>query len=213
MINVILVEDHALFRLGLMSALKTMRLEVCVVGEAESGKRLFELLQTTNPDIVLLDIMLPDISGVEIAQRMQIEYPDIKILVISAESDQEIIKPLIEAGIKGYISKNQSATQDLMNAIRVINDGLEYFGKDIAQIIYNIYVSKKGSIDIELTDREREIIALCRDGIPSKEIAQQLNISPRTVDTHKNNIFKKLGITNTMEMVNYALKHGIITFD
>ncbi|MDL2297014.1 response regulator transcription factor [Bacteroidales bacterium OttesenSCG-928-C03] len=212
MIKLIIVEDHALFRLGLRAAIQSSNSDIAIVGEAEDGKTLFELLETVTPDIIILDVILPHISGIEIAHRLKRSYPQIKILVVSAENTESVVQALIEEGANGFISKNQCTTDELITAIQSIMDGIDYFGQDIASIIYNIYVSKIGIIKsaIDFTPREIEVINLCKEGLLSKEIAGKLNISRRTVDSHKNNIFKKLGINNTMEMVQYALKCGIV---
>jgi len=215
MIHVIVVDDHALFRLGAKSALNDKYFGISVVGEAESGTELFGILKTTHADIVLLDISLPDMSGIEIARRLRDEYPLIKILVISIDNTVSAVQALMNVGINGFISKRHGSADELPEAIHTIMDGFEYYGKDISRIIYDIYVSKEAEAGIitEFTKREKEIIALCRNGLMSKEIASHLKISPRTVDTHKNNIFKKIGINNSIEMVQYALKHGIITLE
>ncbi|MDR2980472.1 MAG: response regulator transcription factor, partial [Bacteroidales bacterium] len=112
------------------------------------------------------------------------------------------------AGINGFISKRQSNTFDLINAINSVMNNEEYFGRDITALIYDIFISKK--YDIPFTEREREIISICHKGLQSKEIAAQLNISAKTVENHKTNIFKKLGINNTVELVNWALKNELI---
>ena len=215
MINTILVDDHALFRLGVKSSITNEHKGICIVGEADSGKALFNLLKTVTPDIILLDIMLPDTTGVEIARKLRKEKPAIKILAISAENTSEIVHSMIDIGIEGFISKRQGSTGDIAVAIHTIMDGFEYFGSDISSIIYDVYVSRKDTINkpLEFTEREKEIISLCRDGLLCKEIANRLHISPRTVDNHKGNIFKKLGINNTIEMVQYATKYGIIRMD
>ncbi|MDH6312753.1 DNA-binding NarL/FixJ family response regulator [Parabacteroides sp. PFB2-10] len=215
MIRTILVDDHALFRLGVKSAIMNGHTDIGIVGEADSGTVLFCLLETTTPDIILLDILLPDMTGTTIARRLRKEYPAIKILAISAENTAEVVQEMIEIGIEGFISKRQGGVDEIAEAIRTIMNGYEYFGHDISAIIYKIYVSKKRTADVtpEFTDREREVIGLCRDGLLSKQIAERLCISSRTVDNHKNNIFRKLGINNTMEMVQYALKHGIIRIE
>lgn len=213
MIKLIIVEDHALFRLGLKAALASKKSEISIIGEAEDGKSLFALLKTGRPDIILLDIILPDISGVEIARRLRKDYPEIKILVLSSENSASTVQTLIDIGIDGFISKRQSASDELVEAIESVMNGFEYFGKDIAAIIYNVYVSKKRTEKAlsPFTDREKEIIALCKEGLLCKEIADRLCISPRTVDAHKNNIFKKLGINSALELTLYALKHDIIS--
>lgn len=215
MTNTILVEDHALFRLGVKSAIMNEHADICIVGEADSGTALFELLETTIPDLILLDILLPDISGIDIARRIKREYPGIKILAISAENTAVAVQDMLDIGVEGFISKRQGVAEEIVQAIRTIMNGYEYFGSDICSIIYKIYVSKKRTAEItsEFTAREREIIELCRDGLLGKQIADRLCISPRTVDNHKNNIFRKLGINNTMEMVQYALKNGIIRME
>ena len=215
MINAILVDDHALFRLGVKSAITSEHKDICIIGEADCGSTLFRLLKTITPDIILLDIVLPDTTGVEIARKLRKEKPEIKILAISAENTTEIVQSMISIGIEGFISKRQGGADDIAKAIRTIMDGYEYFGSDISSIIYKVYVSKKNTIIVapEFTEREKEIIDLCRDGLLSKEIADRLNISSRTVDNHKSNIFKKLGINNTIEMVQYATKNGLIRMD
>jgi DNA-binding NarL/FixJ family response regulator len=215
MIHVIIVDDHALFRIGVKSAMSGQYPDILITGEAECGSELFSLLETAEVDIVLLDILLPDMSGIEIARRLRMEYPALKILAISAENTAEIVRSLLDIGIEGFISKRQSGVNELAEAIRTVMSGLKYFGKDISTIIYKIYVSKKKTSEVtaEFTAREREIINLCHTGMLSKEIADRLNISTRTVDNHKNNIFRKLGINNTMEMVQYALKNGIIRME
>ena len=212
MIQVIVVDDHPLFRLGLKATFKDRHPDICVIGEADCGEALFRLLTTTTADIVLLDINLPDINGVEIARRLRRDYPAFKILAISAENTAETVKAMLEAGIDGFISKRQSDVNELAEAIRTVMSGLEYFGRDISTIIYDVFVSKRKTtvISSDFTEREKEIILACRDGLMCKEIADRLNISTHTVNAHKKNIFQKLGINNTMEMVQYALKNGII---
>jgi DNA-binding NarL/FixJ family response regulator len=212
MIKIIVVDDHPLFRIGIKSIFKEGNNDIVVIGEAECGSELFKLLAYSVPDMILLDINLPDVSGVEIAYRLKKEYPAIKILAVSAENTAETVKAMLDAGINGFISKRKSGTAELAEAIHSVMNGLEYFGRDISAIMYDIFISKKKTtiIPSEFTDREREIMLACRDGLLSKEIAARLKISINTVNTHKKNILQKLGINNTMEMVQYALKNGII---
>jgi DNA-binding NarL/FixJ family response regulator len=214
-IKIIIVDDHALFRIGVKGAIMFNMPDMQVVGEAESGEEFFDLLATTKADIVLLDIVLPDMSGIEIARRLKKDFPDLKILAVSAENTAVIVQSLLELGVDGFISKRQSDANDLIEAIRSVMNGVEYFGKDIAAIISKIYLTKKQTTEItpEFTAREREIITLCREGLLCKEIAERLNISIKTVNNHKTNIFEKLGMHTTMEMVQYALKQGIIKLE
>ena len=215
MINVLIVDDHELFRLGLRTAIENRHSDLFIVGEAETGAELFVLLERVTPDIVLLDIALPDMSGIEIARRLKSERPEIKILAISAENQSATVQALLDTGIEGFISKRHGGVEVFAQAIRSIMQGIEYYGKDISEIIYRIYVSKKRTVEVsnEFTTQEKRIIELCREGLPGKLIADNLNISLRTVNNHKNHIFRKLGINNTMEMVQYALKNGIIRIE
>jgi two-component system response regulator NreC len=190
--------------------------DICVVGEAACGTELFAALEDTETDVILLDVIMPGMSGIEIARLLRTTRPDVRILVLSSENTQQTLTELVEAGIDGFISKQKSAGPDeLPNAIRSIYYGSEYFGRDMAAILYRIYVSikKKTEATVEFTDRECEIIALCREGLRSKEIADRLFVSVRTIDTHKTNIFGKLGINNMKEVVKYAFEHGIIRID
>ena len=212
MINLIIVDDHELFRLGIKAMLSHEE-DIKIVGEAGNGRELFNLLATTVADIVLLDIIMPGMNGVEIARLLRKEYPALKILVLSSENSQEVLTDMMEAGIDGFISKQRSEGEnELAEAIRSIMLGFDYFGKDIASILYRIYVSirKQTEATTEFTPREKEIIALCRQGLLSKQIADLLCISSRTVDKHKDNIFEKLGIRSMKEVVKYAMEHGII---
>jgi DNA-binding NarL/FixJ family response regulator len=215
MTNVIVVDDHPLFRIGLKATFRENHPDIRLAGEADCGKALFRLLETTTADVVLLDINLPDMNGVDIARRLREEYPLLKILAISAENTAGVVKSLLDVGIDGFISKRQGGTAELSEAIRTVMSGMEYFGRDISAIIYEVFVSKRKTTAVthEFTDREKEIILACRDGLLCKEIADRLHISTHTVNAHKNNIFRKLGINNTMEMVQYALKNGIISVE
>jgi two-component system response regulator NreC len=213
MITIIICDDHLLFRLGIKAIIEAKYADIKIVGEADCGSALFDLLEKTAADVLLLDVHLPDISGIEIAKKLKNEYPNLKILTISSENSTETVQQLITIGIDGFISKRQGNTDDLGEAIRTIASGEEYFGRDISSIIYNIFVAKKHICTekkIDFTDREHEVIALCQKGLQCKEIADIMNISQNTVNTHKRNIFEKLGINNTMEMVQYALKNKII---
>ncbi|MDR0830372.1 MAG: response regulator transcription factor [Prevotellaceae bacterium] len=213
MINTIICDDHLLFRLGIKAIIEAKYADIKIVGEADCGAALFDLLKKTAADILLLDVKLPDMSGIEIAKKLKIDFPNLKILTISSENSAETVKQLIDIGVNGFISKRQGSTDDLGAAIRAIVSGEEYFGRDISSVIYDIFVAKRAICaekKIEFTDKEREIIAHCQKGLQCKEIADRMNISQNTVNTHKKNIFEKLGINNTMEMVQYALKNKII---
>jgi DNA-binding NarL/FixJ family response regulator len=211
-IRVIVVDDHNLFRMMLKTALRAEHPDIVITGEADCGETLFAMLPATHVDVALLDINLPDMGGADIARRLRRDYPDIKILAVSGENASATIQSMLAAGIDGFVSKQKSDINELAEAIRAVMNGIEHFGRDIASIIFDVYVAKKktSAVSDEFTDREREIIHLCRDGLLCKQIADQLGISVHTVNNHKRHIFQKLGINNTMEMVQYAIKTGII---
>ncbi|MCL2727279.1 MAG: response regulator transcription factor [Bacteroidales bacterium] len=215
LIRMIIVDDHNLFRIMLKATFQSEFPDIKIVGEAENGLELFRILDHTPADLVLLDINLPGMGGVEIARRLRRDHSALKILAVSAENTTETIKSMIETGIHGFVSKQRGSADELAQAIRAVMSDLEYFGRDIAAILFDLYVAKKKTTAVthEFTYREREIIYLCREGMIVKEIADRLGISVRTVVTHKEKIFSKLGINNTMEMVQYAIKNGIIKME
>ena len=212
MIKVIIVDDHELFRLGVRTAIKLSHPDIVITGEAGSGSEFFNVLATAEVDMVLLDIMLPDMSGIDIARRMKTEHPEVKILAVSAENSKETVQEMLHAGIEGFVSKVNTSADTLADAIRSVAQGLDYFGKDISEIINRIYIAKKKTTQIseEFSDTEKRIIECCFKGLSGKLIADHLCISLRTVDWHKSNIFRKLGINSTLEMVQFAVKNGII---
>ncbi|MBQ6576176.1 MAG: response regulator transcription factor [Bacteroidales bacterium] len=208
-IRIIIVEDHYLFRAGITSVLSSVKDKYDVVGEASTVAEFDALYEKTDADLLLLDIRLPDGNGIDIARKLSEEKSSLKILVLSAENDPSTITNLLDAGINGFISKN-APSQELFTAIDYIMEDGDYFGKDISKLIRDIRVAKKSAKE-PFTDRENEIIALCSEGLTAKEIAEKMHINVATVNTHKNNIFKKLGINNSVELVIYAIKTGIIT--
>ena len=215
-IQVIMVDDHRLFRMGAKACLRHTHPDICICDDVDSGEALFALPSLATADLVLLDINLPGgICGEEITVRLRREYPAVKILAISGENSAETIQAMLMAGIDGFISKQHSDIEEFAESIRTVTSGTEYFGRDIAAIMFDVFVSKKKTSvpTDEFTEREKEIILLSRDGLSCKEISARLEIGASTVHSHKKNIFQKLGINNTMEMVQYALKRGIIRVD
>ena len=215
MIKVIIVDDHELFRLGIRTAIENRHPDLNIAGEAESGAALFALLNRVDADIVLLDIALPDMSGIDVARRLKNERPALKILVISAENTIPVVQSMLNVDVEGFISKRRGGVDMFAEAIRSVMQGINYYGTDISEIIYSIYISKKKTAEVssDFTKQEKRIIELCSVGLPGKLIADRLGISISTVNNHKNNIFRKLGINNTMEMVQYAIKNGIIDIE
>ena len=171
---------------------------------------IYALLQGHSFDILLLDILLPGMNGIEVAKRMRSEYPKIKIIVLSVDSREYTLIQLLQIGIDGFVSKR--GTQDeVVRAIDCVENGVPFYGRDIAILIRDISDAKLNKQNTAaLTKRELEIIQACCDGLLGKEIAEKLNISLRAVNSHKTNIFNKLGISSSVELVRFAIEHGII---
>lgn len=233
MVKIFLVDDHALYRDGIRAALSKLTcFQTKIIGEAGSATEFFLSISAGKvPDLLLLDIMLPDLSGVEIARRMKKDYPDVKIIMLSSEVSEELITELIDIGVEGYLNK-LARKEDIHAALCAVVGGSQYFGSNVAKMMYNIYLNQqfaknttqnKASLTAEnqdenntsdsitFTERELEIMRQLCDGKLIKEIAEELNISTRTVETHKNNILKKLGFSNLIDLVKYAIKEGITT--
>ena len=211
-INTIIVDDHDLFRLGLRMAIELKHPDIKIVAEAKCGRDFFALLSNTSIDLVLLDIMLPDISGIEIVRKLKQEYPEIKILVISADCSMSAVKDMLDLGIEGFISKFDSSLDVFAEAIHAVMHGLEYYGKDISHIINQIYLAARKTTRAipEFSEQEKRIIECCHEGLSGKQIADRLNIAYKTMEWHKSNIFRKLKIHSTGELVSFATKNGII---
>lgn len=208
-LNIMIIEDLVLTRMGIRTALNNSGLDCKIVAEASTIAEAKDILKN-QPDIhlVLLDLMLPDGNGSEIVRHIKDNNISCKILIISADTNKQNILNLIDLGIDGFISKFTD-TDTLEAAITSVSNGIEFFGKDISEIIHAVSMSKAPQNDI-FTAREMEIMRLCAKGYPVKRIADELSISSRTVETHKNNIFKKLGFSSTGELMNYAFENGII---
>lgn len=207
--NIALLDDHDLIRAGIRSALNGMPHQVTIdVGNADDF--FCELVNGTPCDLVLLDVLMPGTSGIEVAQRLRTEYPDIKIIIVSVDTKEYIINQLMKIGIDGFISKN-GPLEEVREAVASVEEGVPYYGHDLAVLVRDIVDARldKRSSSL-LTKRELEIIEACCNGLMGKEIAEKFHISLRAVNSHKTNIFNKLGLNSSVEMVRFALEHGII---
>ena len=207
-IKILLIEDQLLTRMGITMALNgqggcRIVAEAATVQEAKQ-----QIKRQPDIDVVLLDLMLPDGNGADVVQLLRNRGDDTPVLVISADNNKETILRLVELGINGFISK-YADIPTLVNAILSVHNGLEYFGKDISEIIHAVSTAKAPAEEL-FTDRELDIVRLCAKGKSVKQIAATLNISARTVETHKNNIFKKLGFNSTGELISWVFEHGIV---
>ncbi len=215
-IKVLLVDDHQIVRDGIF-ALLIKEDDIEIVGEAGNGDELFEKLKFVKPDIIILDISLPKMSGIEIAGILRKDFPELRIIVFSSYTDEETIFKSIRAGAKGFLPKD-SMRDDLVEAIKKVHLGFEYLSEKIPNTILMDYIKKSGSTEDKynntklgnLTKREREILKLVADGLSYKEIGAELFISVRTVETHKNNILQKLELKSTIDLVKFAIKNDLI---
>jgi DNA-binding NarL/FixJ family response regulator len=213
-IKVILADDHQMFRDGIKAVLSDEP-DIQVVGEVSSGDELIEALTGCMPHVIITDISMPSKSGLEATRIITGRFPCARVLILSMHNSEEFIMNAIKAGASGYLPKD-AGRDELLKAIRTLNAGDEYFTNEVSQTIARSFVkeSKSGAVSnrqIEsLTPREREIVKYVADGLMNKEIAEKLCISIRTVDTHKNNIFAKLELKSTVDLVKYALKNHII---
>lgn len=214
-IEIFLVDDHQLVRDGIKALLAGVA-EIKIIGEANNGDELMEAIKYRQPAIILMDISLPDISGIDLTRQLSQSYPNIRVLILSMYTNEDFVFNAMKAGARGYLPKNTSR-QELLDAIFAIHDGHEFFSESISKIILKSFLrqatqSEGGSEDSpqSLTSREQEILKLFAEGQNNKEISQKLSISIRTVESHKNHIVKKLGLKSTVEMVKFAIKNKIV---
>lgn len=214
-IKVALVDDHQIVRDGIRSLLSGLD-DIEVIIEACDAKSILEKLKNIKPDVMIVDISLPEMSGIELTKIITNEYPSIKVMVLSMYTNQEFIFNAIKAGAKGYLPKNITR-DELLEGIREIYKGNEYFSKDVSNIILKSYLKQVkdperfDSLQEEkLTNRELEILKFVAEGYSNQLIADKLFISVRTVESHKNHIMQKLELTTTVDLVKYALKNKII---
>ncbi|MHC8392044.1 response regulator [Pseudomonas sp. MDT2-39-1] len=203
-IRVALVDDHSLVRDGIKALLAVMA-PLEVVGEAESGADAIDMVGRCQPDLLLVDISLRDMNGLELTRVLRSQYPSLKVLVLSMYDNYEYVSESVRAGASGYVLKN-SPSREIIAAIEAIASGGTFYSAEIAQRL----ISDK-STDNELTPRESQVLYKMAQGLNNKEMARELDISVRTVETHRLSIRRKLNIDKPAALVKYAIDHGIIT--
>jgi len=208
-IHVVMVDDHQLFCRAMMSLLSGYQDRINLISVCNNGEQMKTCLRQQVVDVLLLDIVMPNESGIQLLHFLRKNYPDLPVLMLSSITSAEIVQEAIQIGAKGFLSKSTDE-EDIIEAVETVFRGAPYYGKDIARILYDVSLSKSLKPEI-LTPREQEIVSLCSEGITCCQIADKLHISVRTVETHKTAIFRKLGIRNSVELVRYAFSHGIIT--
>lgn len=214
-IKLILVDDHQLVRAGIANLLLSEE-GFEIIGEAFDADSFFELLQTLQPDIVLLDIALQGLSGIDITKKIHSRFPSIRILILSMHTSEEFIFNAINAGARAYIPKNTSRNE-LIDAIYAVHRGEEYFAESISNVILKSYIkkAKNDNSDVDekeslLSKREIEVLRLFGEGMTNQEIADKLFISIRTVESHKNHIMARLELKTTVDLLKFAIKNHIV---
>lgn len=216
-IRLLVADDHTIVRRGLVHLL-SLNPEVEIVGEAADGRAAVELAEREDPDVVLMDISMPVLNGLEATLQIRKRIPHARILILSAYDNDEYVLQVVRSGANGYILKNTTA-DELYTAIRTVHSGRSYFSPSVSRVILDESHGNGQDGDghalskapqSPLTAREREILQLIAEGETHAQVAEQLHISVRTVDTHCNNIVKKLDIHDRSGLVTYAIKNGIV---
>jgi len=213
-LRILLADDHTVMRTGLRVLLERQpNLEV--IGEAENGRDAIQLAASLRPDVVVMDVGMPVLNGIEATRTIVTEQPNIAVVILSMHADESYVMRALKAGARGYLLKD-SAPADLLGAIQAVTQNKSFFSPKVSRILAEDYVrvlKQKGAVDTYdlLTSREREILQLLAEGKANKEVAAALNISPYTVETHRSHILEKLNLHNPAELILYAVRKGIIS--
>jgi len=211
--SLLLVDDHAVVRTGLRMLLEGES-DIEIVGEAENASEALNQISQLTPDVVLMDIGLPDLSGIEATRKIKQLAPDTAVLALTIHEDEEYFFKMLDAGASGYVPK-RAAPEELLTAIRVTAQGEVYLYPSLAKLLVKDYLTQslhpKNKKTLNgLTPRENEVLILLADGESNADIAEQLSISPKTVARHRENIMRKLNLHSRTELVKYAIRKGII---
>jgi len=214
--KIIIADDHTLVREGIIALLKRYE-DIVIVAEAADGKDAIDKAGKFKPDIILMDIAMPGLGGLEATVEIKKRYPDIKVIVLTQYEDKEYISRFLKAGVSGYILK-KAVGEDLVSAIKAVQKGELYLHSSITSEVVSGYLNIDRKADEEdiydkLTDREKQVLKLVAEGYTHKEIAEMLDISTKTVIAHQSNIFEKLDIRSRAGLIKFAIQKGIIKLD
>ena len=212
-IRLLLVDDHQIVRAGLRM-LFSAEPEVEIIGEASSGEEAVTLANALRPDVILMDVAMPGIGGIEATRRIKAAQPKVAVLALTMHEDEEYFFEMLAAGASGYVPK-RAAPDDLLSAIRIVNQGDVYIYPSLARLLVKDFLHRSESsapeTREELTPREQEVLTFIAEGNSNREIADVLGISIKTVDRHRENIMRKLQLHNRVELVKYAIEKGLIS--
>ena len=211
-IKVLLVDDHVILREGIRALLALYK-DIEVVGEAGDGLDAIERTKELSPDVVLMDIAMPNLDGLEATRRIKDRFKGVKVLILTQHENREYVFPILKAGADGYVLKKAAGTE-LISAIRAVNEGGTFLYPSVAKAVVEDYLRPDGTISDrrhpKLTDREIEILKMVAEGKSNQEIAEILCLSAKTVNGHRTNIMEKLDLHNRTELVKYAIRTGLI---
>ena len=213
-LRILVADDHEIVRRGTLSLLEgEADLEIC--GEAVNGRDALDQARATNPDIVILDIGMPSLNGLEAARQILKEFPQTKILILTVHESEQVVREVLDAGARGFILKSDAA-RDLVAAVDALRKNKTFFTSKVAEMVLDGFLLKghnplRGAIGKgRLTPREREVVQLLAEGKTTKEVASMLGLGFKTADTHRTNIMRKLGLGSLSELVLYAVRNGIV---
>lgn len=209
--RVLIADDHTMVRESLVSVLQAAG-DVQVVAQAADGIEAVELAMQTRPDVVVADLSMPRLNGLEVVRRLREALPQTRVLVLTMHGEDEYVLQAVRAGASGYLVKD-SAASELLSALRSLHSGRGHFGPQAAQALAEQFHRPERPLDDpygRLTEREREVFHLIAEGMTTKDIAQRLGISAKTAENHRGRVLDKLGVRNTAELVRYALRKGLI---
>jgi len=213
--RVLLVDDHAIIREGLRSLLEKQP-DMEVVADADDGRKAIELVRELAPDIVIMDVTMPGLNGIEATRLIAAELPDVKIVALSIHSQRRFVADMLSAGAVGYILK-ECLFDELLQAIGVVANGGRYLSPKIAEVVVDDYVKHLSNISDSplsaLTGREREVLQLVAEGKSTKEIALELHVSTKTIEANRRQIMDKLGVNSVAELTKYAVREGLTTLE
>ncbi|MCB1599495.1 MAG: response regulator transcription factor [Lysobacterales bacterium] len=210
MIRVLVADDHTILREGLVSLLNHSG-DCQVVGQAADGMQAVEMALQLEPNVVVLDLSMPKLNGLDVIRRLSKELDHTRILVLTMHAEEEYVLHVVRAGAAGFLLKD-SASSELLKAVRALAAGRAYYGPHASQVLAQQVQQPQSRIDDpyrDLTSREREVFHLLVEGLTTKEIARQLDISTKTAENHRFRAIEKLGVRNTAELIRYAVKHGL----
>lgn len=211
MIKILLVDDHKILRDGICSIVKGSP-DMEVIGEAADGKAALRLVKELSPDVVIMDISMPELNGIEATRRILADHPKIKVIALSMHHDKQFVSEIFKAGASGYLLKD-CAFDELEHAVRIVMDGKTYINPQIASLVIESFVNQPQTNSQKafslLTDREREVLQLIAEGHSTKEIASSLNVSAKTIESHRRQVMGKLNIRNVAELTKYAIREGL----